>query len=101
MDSIKVTLLTTLMTLMMGLIDAVMMALNNSVSSNLALSAAALCGTALIFCMQMYFELKNSTDVDHVSTTFTLRHQNPRSVNGNTLGLSPGGSTMTWLQASG
>ena len=72
MDIIKITLIATLISLLVGVIGAVIVTSKNLGSSTLALSAAALGGTTLVFCLQVYFELKRSADIDHVSTNFTL-----------------------------
>ena len=71
-DIIQIVLFATFISLGVAVIGAVIVVSQNLGSSTLAISTAALAGTALVFCLQMYFELRRSTDIDHVSTNFTL-----------------------------
>lgn len=71
-DFIHIAMWATGISLIVAIIGAGIVVSRNVGSSTLAISTAALVGTAVVFGLQMYFELQRSADMDHVSTNFTL-----------------------------
>ncbi len=71
-DIVEVALISTFLSLAISVSGAAFVASRNLGSSTLSLATAALAGTAVVFLLQTYFELRPDKELDHVSTNFTI-----------------------------
>lgn len=72
MDLVKASLVVNFIALAIAAATAMIIAIQNAGSRNLALATGTLIAAIVLFALQVCFELQASTAYDHVSTTFTV-----------------------------
>jgi len=89
MDYLKIALIVNISSLIVAVISAFLLAHGNVTSKTIVLASSALIGAALIFGLQLFFELRKTTEqyrftseimIDRVSPEIRVLNPNPKNV---------------------